>query len=925
MNQICKAGLHPWALMVLMACSVEAPLPEPRSGQSAVGLQSSCKLPGPFVPNFEPVLEWAWTGSQQFPQHRQVMMTPAVVDVNGDGTPDIVFNAFQGTNATSDGVLRAISGADGQDLWVADNPLARVRGTASVAAADIDQDGKVELCTLPETGTGIICFEHDGSLKFRTSVPSSAWGAISFADLEGDGEVEILHRGYVFRANGSLKWAGSDNTAALSSFAVDIDQDGIQEVVLGRTMYRHDGTIKCRNPQIGTGLAGVGDFDADPRGEIVIVWSGNVSLMDDDCSLLWTVPLPGGGTGGAPTIADLDHDGQPEIAVAGATRLVVFGADGSVKWEQPVQGGASGVSGSTAFDLEGDGQMELIHAAGSSLRIYDGATGAVRFTAPHSSATLYESPVIVDVDADGSAEIIVATNSASLMGPAGIQVLGDRVYGWVSTRRIWNQHAYAVVNVHDDGSIPERPGVPWSPPGSNTFRVNWQGPGIGRPVPAVDLVVSEVATECPSAADQLTLQAWVHNEGEAEAAAGLSVAFYAGAPHPALTLLGVGTLEQPVPPGEGTTVTLQVPPFSRGPVEIFAAIDDDGTGHGHQAECHENNNMASVTAAFSCNVPPVALCRDVTVAADPITCQATASVEGGSYDPDGLPSPLLTSESPAGAWGLGQHAVTLQVSDGESSRSCVGSVTVVDATPPTLTLVGEPVVEFECGGMLPPAVRAWDACHGDLTSQVEVQGLDAHRPGFHVVTHRVVDPSGNSAVGATRWVTVRDSFPPVLTLNGDGEVTLECGVDTWADPGATAMDECAGELEVHRYNSEQDPYGPGPNTAVEGTYSVQYIAWDTAGNTQSALRTVRVVDRTAPRLSLQGPPELIHPCGSGWVDPGVEAMDACYGDVTPSVQRIGYVNAWLEGTYTVRYEVSDRAGHSASPVTRTVHVVDCPW
>jgi Domain of unknown function (DUF5011) len=141
-----------------------------------------------------------------------------------------------------------------------------------------------------------------------------------------------------------------------------------------------------------------------------------------------------------------------------------------------------------------------------------------------------------------------------------------------------------------------------------------------------------------------------------------------------------------------------------------------------------------------------------------------------------------------------------------------------------------------------------------------------------------------------------------------------------------ATDACSGELEVHRYNSGTDPYGPGPNTAAEGRYSVQYIAWDVAGNTRSAIRTVWVKDRTAPSLVLKGASRVTHRCGSGnWMDPGVTATDACYGNLTPTVVRTGYVNAWVKGTYTVRYSVRDSAGHSAPPVTRTVDVVDCPW
>jgi hypothetical protein len=106
---------------------------------------------------------------------------------------------------------------------------------------------------------------------------------------------------------------------------------------------------------------------------------------------------------------------------------------------------------------------------------------------------------------------------------------------------------------------------------------------------------------------------------------------------------------------------------------------------------------------------------------------------------------------------------------------------------------------------------------------------------------------------------------------------------------------------------------------------VEYIAWNAAGTTVSVHRTVNVDDRRPPTLALKGPSHLTHTCGSQWVDPGVESMDACYGDVSPTVRKTGYVNGWVEGTYTVRYEVTDSGGNSAPAVTRTVEVVDCPW
>ncbi|WP_224244782.1 DUF5011 domain-containing protein [Hyalangium gracile] len=164
-----------------------------------------------------------------------------------------------------------------------------------------------------------------------------------------------------------------------------------------------------------------------------------------------------------------------------------------------------------------------------------------------------------------------------------------------------------------------------------------------------------------------------------------------------------------------------------------------------------------------------------------------------------------------------------------------------------------------------------------------------------------------------------------LTLNGEAEMTLECGVDAWADPGATATDGEGNPLPVVTYNSGSDEYGPGPQANAVGIYYVQYAATDANWNLADAVRTVNVLDTLTPTLTLNGEETIIYPCGSNFVDPGVTATDTCYGDLAGSVMVTGYVNGWVEGTYTLQYDVSDGSGHEAPAVTRTVEVVDCPW
>jgi hypothetical protein len=165
---------------------------------------------------------------------------------------------------------------------------------------------------------------------------------------------------------------------------------------------------------------------------------------------------------------------------------------------------------------------------------------------------------------------------------------------------------------------------------------------------------------------------------------------------------------------------------------------------------------------------------------------------------------------------------------------------------------------------------------------------------------------------------VQDTLAPVVTINGQAEMTLECGVDTYTELGATAYDACQGDM-----TSQLHTYGNGANTSAVGTYSIQYGVWDATGNTTMALRTVKVVDRLPPTLTLVGPSTVQHECASGpYVDQPPTASDACYGDLSLSVTTTGSVNAWARGSYSLTYNVEDSARLKATPITRTVEVVD---
>ena len=87
-----------------------------------------------------------------------------------------------------------------------------------------------------------------------------------------------------------------------------------------------------------------------------------------------------------------------------------------------------------------------------------------------------EMPIVVDVDNDGKSEVVVPEpNTDRSFG--GIEIWEDVDNNWVRTRRIWNQHAYHVTNITEDGQVPRNEEPNWLNSRLNNFRQNVQ-PGV---------------------------------------------------------------------------------------------------------------------------------------------------------------------------------------------------------------------------------------------------------------------------------------------------------------------------------------------------------------------------------------------------------------------------------------------------------------
>jgi hypothetical protein len=96
----------------------------------------------------------------------------------------------------------------------------------------------------------------------------------------------------------------------------------------------------------------------------------------------------------------------------------------------------------------------------------------------------------------------------------------------------------------------------------------------------------------------------------------------------------------------------------------------------------------------------------------------------------------------------------------------------------------------------------------------------------------VTDAHDNSSTD-TVDVTIKDTTPPVVTLNGAALIKVLCDTP-FVDPGATANDICDGDVSASIVVT-------GTVGLSVGTYPVTYTATDGAGNHGNKIRTVKVI------------------------------------------------------------------------------------
>lgn len=217
----------------------------------------------------------------------------------------------------------------------------------------------------------------------------------------------------------------------------------------------------------------------------------------------------------------------------------------------------------------------------------------------------------------------------------------------------------------------------------------------------------------------------------------------------------------------------------QGKIPVFTeSLNDSGDLNGDGLLSEDDlellNQLVNIIGG---NQPPVALCQDITVATTSDSCEAQASIDNGSYDPDG--DIITLAQDPPGPYELGETPVTLTVTDenGETD-SCTATVTVVDETAPTVS-ISQPAANDALLDGVTLLAEASDNCSLDSVrfsiqepNGTEVLSLNAYlesgdtwkadfnstslQDGYYILVAIATDESGNEGLSAVVPISIRN-------------------------------------------------------------------------------------------------------------------------------------------------------------------------
>ncbi|MBC8490221.1 MAG: T9SS type A sorting domain-containing protein [Bacteroidetes bacterium] len=258
--------------------------------------------------------------------------SPVLFDIDSDGFLEIIL----GQKIYPDGHV-IVFNRDGTIYPGWPQPLDYMC-IATPTVGDVDNDGEIEICAV--SYYSVFFWDKDGVAKPgwpKLNVATGmSYAQAVFADLDDDGDMEILHSYNV----GTTNYVG---------------------------IYHHDGSDFENWPQTFPGpqtyvMPITGDIDNDDDLEIFGGGHGfQIGERHHTGEYVAGWPVDQYNPEASPIIFDLDNDGEREIVIGdNSSSLHAYNGDGSIVEDWPIPaGGATMVNSAAVGDVDGDGDIEI--------------------------------------------------------------------------------------------------------------------------------------------------------------------------------------------------------------------------------------------------------------------------------------------------------------------------------------------------------------------------------------------------------------------------------------------------------------------------------------------------------------------------------------------------------------------------------------
>ncbi len=403
----------------------------------------------------------------------------AFADIDGDGDQDVLISGVNSLNV----YITKLYINDGLGIFTENinTPFINLRGT-SIAFSDADNDGDQDVLITGETSTFsqvANLFLNDGfgvfSLSTSAVFDGVHSGKVDFADMNGDGNLDILFSGragfavtnyYIGDGLGSYSEVTKSLLEEVSNSAhkfEDIDGDGDEDILLTgmkasgliiSKLYNNDGFGVFNEITTDTisdvywGDVAFEDVDGDGDQDLLITGNGFNSSTQSylDTTLLYLNDGLGEFTLMSGTIfeglnsstiafADIDGDNDKDVIIIGndynldyITKL--YSNDGVGNFTEVLGTPFVGANGGVSFsDIDGDGDQDLIitgqenSTPTSGLYLNDGLGGFTEALGTPFNLVNLGTADFADIDGDGDEDLLITGSSIS--PPAAIMYEND--------------------------------------------------------------------------------------------------------------------------------------------------------------------------------------------------------------------------------------------------------------------------------------------------------------------------------------------------------------------------------------------------------------------------------------------------------------------------------------------------------------------